>query len=48
MEHEKNKEYEYGGLTINGFAMIFFTFMLIPALLVGSLMLFMDNAPALG
>ena len=26
MEHEKNKEYEYGGLTINGFAMIFFTF----------------------
>ena len=48
MEHEKNKEYEYGGLTINGFAMIFFTFMLIPALQVGSLMLFMDNAPALG
>lgn len=48
MEHEKNKEYEYGGLTINGFAMIFFTFILIPALLVGSLMLFMDNAPALG
>ncbi len=48
MEHKKNKEYEYGGLTINGFAMIFFTFMLIPALLVGSLMLFMDNAPALG
>ncbi len=48
MEHEKNKEYEYGGLTINGFAMIFFTFILIPALLVGSLMLFIDNAPALG
>ncbi len=28
--------------------MIFFTFILIPALLVGSLMLFIDNAPALG
>lgn len=29
----KNMEYEYSGWTINGFAMIFFTFVLIPALI---------------
>ncbi|MDE7160013.1 MAG: SPFH domain-containing protein [Muribaculaceae bacterium] len=27
-----NREYEYGGLCINGFAMIFFTFILVPAI----------------
>ena len=29
-----NEEYEYSGLIINGFAMIFFTFVLIPLLIV--------------
>lgn len=31
----KNSEYEYSGLTINGFAMIFFTFILIPLMIIG-------------
>lgn len=30
----RNQEYEYGGLLINGFAMLFFTFILIPVLIV--------------
>ena len=30
----ESKEYEYSGMTINGFAMIFFTFILIPALFI--------------
>lgn len=30
---DKNREYEYSGMTINGFAMILFTFVLIPALM---------------
>ena len=30
----RNQEYEYGGLLINGFAMLFFTFILIPLLIV--------------
>lgn len=34
MTDNKNHEYEYSGLCINGFAMIFFTFILIPALIV--------------
>lgn len=34
MNKDENKEYEYGGLLINGFAMLFFTFILIPALIV--------------
>ncbi len=33
----ESKEYEYSGMTINGFAMIFFTFILIPALIVAVL-----------
>ena len=36
---DKNHEYEYSGLTINGFAMIFFTFILIPALIVAVIIL---------
>ncbi|MDE6099642.1 MAG: SPFH domain-containing protein [Paramuribaculum sp.] len=32
---DSNKEFEYGGMLINGFAMIFFTFVLIPALIIG-------------
>ncbi len=39
MEKNQNHEYEYGGLCINGFAMIFFTFILIPLLIVVTLML---------
>ncbi len=33
MIESKNQEYEYGGLCVNGFFMIFFTFILIPALI---------------
>lgn len=33
--NNENKEFEYGGLLINGFAMLFFTFILIPALIAG-------------
>lgn len=33
MEKDLNKEYEYSRLIINGFAMIFFTFILIPVLM---------------
>lgn len=33
MDKNKNHEYEYGGLILNGFAMIFFTFILIPLLI---------------
>lgn len=33
-KHSENQEYEYGGLLINGFAMIFFTFILIPVLAI--------------
>ena len=31
---DKNKEYEYSGLLINGFAMIVITFVIIPALVL--------------
>ena len=41
------KEYEYNGLRINGFAMIFFTFILIPAIIAGSLIAWVETAPAL-
>lgn len=34
MEESKQREYEYGGLCINGFAMIFFTFVVVPLLIV--------------
>ncbi len=41
------KEYEYGGLCINGFAMIFFTFILLPAIIVTALVLWVDSQPVL-
>lgn len=41
-----NHEYEYKGLCINGFLMIFFTFILIPALLVLSIIWAQDNPVA--
>ena len=31
MDQTTNREYEYKGLCINGFLMIFFTFILLPA-----------------
>lgn len=34
LDHDQNEEFEYSGLTINGFAMVFFTFILIPLLML--------------
>lgn len=42
-----NKEYEYSGLVINGFAMIFFTFILVPGLIVLFTLTLMDSSEAL-
>ncbi|MDE5880876.1 MAG: SPFH domain-containing protein [Muribaculaceae bacterium] len=39
MIDSRNHEYEYGGLCINGFFMIFFTFILIPALIACAIVL---------
>lgn len=44
---DQNKEYEYGGLVINGFAMVFFTFILIPAIIIVSSIVLMDPVPGL-
>lgn len=43
-----NKEYEYPGLTINGFVMIFFTFILVPGLIVLFSLVLIESVPALG
>lgn len=43
----QNHEYEYRGLCVNGFAMIFFIFILIPALMVCSFMAWAENSPGL-
>lgn len=40
-----DREYEYRGLCINGFLMIFFTFILIPVLIIVTLVSFADNDP---
>lgn len=45
---DNNKEYEYKGLVINGFFMIFFTFVLIPGLIVVFTLVTLMRAPALG
>ncbi len=42
MESE-NREYEYGGRVINGFAMLFWTFIVVPALVVACLVGLNDN-----
>lgn len=47
MDFDHNKEYEYRGLVINGFAMIFFTFILIPGLIVLFSLTLMERAEAL-
>lgn len=44
----KNKEYEYSGLVINGFLMIFFVFILVPGLIVLFSLTLMDHAEGLG
>lgn len=45
--NNRNKEYEYSGLLVNGFFMIFFTFILIPGLIVLFSLTLMDSAEAL-
>ena len=47
MHTEDNKEFEYQGLVINGFAMIFFTFILIPVIIVLSNLVLLDPVPGL-
>lgn len=47
MPRDNNKEYEYGGLVVNGFFMIFFTFIMIPGLIVVFSIVLMDDAPGL-
>lgn len=44
---DENKEYEYQGLLINGFAMIFFTFVLVPAIIIVSSIVLMEPVPGL-
>lgn len=44
----ENHEYEYGGLCINGFVMIFFTFILVPALAVYSGIMLLQDYPVFG
>lgn len=44
---DRNEEYEYQGLVINGFAMIFFTFILVPGLIVLFTLTLMESAEAL-
>lgn len=42
---DKNHEYEYKGLCINGFLMIFFTFILIPALIAAAIITGGEDRP---
>lgn len=46
-DNNLNKEYEYQGLVVNGFAMIFFTFILVPAIIIVSSIVLMDPVPGL-
>lgn len=43
----ENKEYEYRGLTLNGFAMLFFVIFLVPAIIIVSSIVLMDPVPGL-
>lgn len=47
MDSNGNKEYEYSGMIIHGFAMIFFTFILVPGLIVLFSLTLMDSAEGL-
>ena len=44
---QDNKEYEYSGLVINGFLMIFFIFILVPGLIVLFSLTLMNSAEGL-
>ena len=46
-KNRQDREYEYRGLCVNGFLMIFFTFILIPALIVAVIMAGGDTNPGL-
>ncbi len=48
MTKVNNGEYEYGGLCVNGFLMLFFLFLLAPALLAGCVYLVLDKSIAHG
>ena len=47
-QNNGNQEYEYKGLVINGFAMIFFTFILVPGLIVLFSLTLVEPVPGLG
>lgn len=47
INNRQDREYEYRGLCVNGFLMIFFTFILIPALIVAVIMAGGDTNPGL-
>ena len=44
---QENKEYEYKGLLVNGFLMIFLVFIILPGLTAASLILWVENTPEL-
>lgn len=48
MDRSTNKEYDYRGLVVNGFAMIFFVFILVPGLIVLFSLVLIESVPALG
>lgn len=43
----ENREYPFGGLCISGFAMLFFTFILLPLIVVGCFFAFYDSSPGI-
>lgn len=47
MEENKNREYEFKGLCINGFLMIFFTYVLIPAIIACAIVLGGEEYPGI-
>ena len=46
--NSNNKEFEYSGLLINGFLMISIVFLLLPAMIATSLILWVESLPGLG
>lgn len=44
---DRNQEYEYRGMTINGFMMIFFTFILLPAIMIYFVVKFGEENPGM-
>ena len=43
----EQREYPFRGLCISGFAMLFFTFVLLPAIIITSVSLWIETIPAL-